>query len=140
QYHNISMSGGSQSTKLSMSLTNNTDEGLMIGSGYQRNALNFKLHQTISNRLTFEATTRITHTVVDGAGTSGSSQLTIKDAVQTRPVNGIADELEIDLNALDANDDYQSFLKSLVNPTELVKQDWRKRTTNDYIFNAALNW
>lgn len=140
QYHNVSMSGGTEMTKLSLSLTNNTDEGLMIGSGFQRNALNFKLNQTISNRLTFEASTRITHTVVDGAGTSGSAQINIKDAIQTRPVNGIADELEIDLNALDDNNDYQTFLKSLVNPTELVKQDWRKRTTNDYVFNASLNW
>lgn len=140
QYHNVSMSGGTEMTKLSLSLTNNTDEGLMIGSGFQRNALNFKLNQTISNRLTFEASTRITNTVVDGAGTSGSAQINIKDAVQTRPVNGIADELEIDLNALDDNNDYQTFLKSLVDPTELVKQDWRKRTTNDYVFNAALNW
>ncbi len=139
-YHNVSMSGGTQNTKLSLSLTNNTDEGIMIGSGFLRNAINFKLHQNISKRLTFEATTRITNTVVDGAGTSGSAQINIKDAVQTRPVNGIADELEIDLNAIDPNDDYQAFLKSLVDPTELVKQDWRKRTTNDYIFNAALNW
>ncbi len=140
QYHNVSLSGGTQTTKLSLSLTNNNDEGLMIGSGFQRNAINFKLDQVITPRLTFEASTRITNTVVDGAGTSGNAQINIKDAVQTRPVNGIADELEIDLNAIDPNDDYQAFLKSLVNPTDLVKQDWRKRTTNDYILNAALNW
>ena len=140
QYHNLSLSGGTANTKLSLSLTNNTDEGLLIGSGYQRNVINFKLNQNISKKLTFEASARITNTVIDGAGTSGSAQINIKDAVQTRPVNGIADELEIDLNAVDPNDDYQQFLKSLVNPTDLVKQDWRKRTTNDYVFNAALNW
>lgn len=140
QYHNISLSGGTQTTKLSLSLTNNTDEGLMIGSGYTRNVINFKLQQRISKKLTFDATTRITRTIVDGAGTSGNAQINIKDAVQTRPVNGIADELEIDLNAVNPNDDYQSFLKSLVSPTELVKQDWRKRTTNDYVLNAALKW
>lgn len=140
QYHNISMSGGSQMTKLSLSLTNNTDEGLLIGSGYTRNVINFKLNQQISRKLNFEAYARVTNTVIDGAGTSGNAQINIKDAVQTRPVNGIADELDIDLNAIDPNDDYQAFLRSLVSPTELVKQDWRKRTTNDYVFNAALNW
>ena len=140
QYHNVSLSGGTQTTKLSLSLTNNNDEGLMIGSGFTRNVINFKLNQTISKRLTFEANTRITNTVVDGAGTSGNAQINIKDAVQTRPVNGIADELVIDLNTIDPNDDFQSFLRGLVNPTELVKQDWRKRTTNDYVLNAALNW
>ena len=140
QYHNIGLSGGTDNTKVSLSLTNNTDEGLMIGSGYTRNVINFKLNQKISKQLTFDATTRITNTVVDGAGTSGSAQINIKDAVQTRPVNGIADELVIDPNVIDPNDDYQTFLRSLVNPTELVKQDWRKRTTNDYVLNAALKW
>lgn len=140
QYHNVGLSGGTTNTKINLSLTNNTDEGLLLGSGYTRNVLNFKLNQVISPRLTFDASTRITNTVVDGAGTSGNAQINIKDAVQTRPVNGIADELEIDLNALDQNDDYQSFLKSLVNPTDLVKQDWRKRTTNDFVLNAGLGW
>ncbi len=140
QYHNVSLSGGSKATRLSLSLTNNQDEGLLIGSGYQRNAINFKLQQDISPSLVFEASTRITNTVIDGAGTSGNSQISIKDAVQTRPVNGIADELDIDLNTLDESDDFQTFLRSLVDPTELVKQDWRKRTINDYIFNAALRW
>ncbi|MCB9283854.1 MAG: TonB-dependent receptor [Lewinellaceae bacterium] len=140
QYHNVSISGGSQSTKISLSLTNNTDEGLMIGSAYTRNALNFKIQQDISKRIQFEATTRITNTVVDGAGTSGNAQINIKDAVQTRPINGIADELEIDLNAVGQDNDYQQFLKTLVNPTDLVKQDWRKKTDNEYVLQGALNW
>ncbi|PPK88756.1 TonB-linked SusC/RagA family outer membrane protein [Neolewinella xylanilytica] len=140
QYHNLSMSGGTQTTKLSLSLTRNQDEGLMIGSGFTRNALNFKLEQDITPNLIFEAGARITNTVVDGAGTSGSAQVNIKDAVQTRPVNGVADELDIDLNEINESDDFQSFLRSLVNPTELVKQDWRERTTNDYVLNAALAW
>lgn len=140
QYHNVSVSGGTDKTKISLSLTNNNDEGLLLNSGFKRNAINFKLSQKLSNRLTFEASTRITNTVVDGAGTSGNAQINIKDAVQTRPVNGIADELDIDLNAVDPSDDFQSFIRSLVSPEELVKQDWRKRTTNDYVLNAALNW
>ncbi|MDP4819381.1 MAG: SusC/RagA family TonB-linked outer membrane protein [Saprospiraceae bacterium] len=140
QYHNVSISGGTETTKLSLSFTNNTDEGLLLGSGFTRNVINFKLNQKLSKKLTFEASARLNNTVVDGAGTSGNAQINIKDAVQTRPVNGIADELEIDLNSIDPNDDFQAFLRSLVNPTELVKQDWRKRTTNDYILNGALNW
>jgi TonB-linked SusC/RagA family outer membrane protein len=140
QYHNLSLSGGTEMTRLSLSLTTNIDEGLLLGSGYNRNVVNFKIDQKLSDRLTFEGFARITNTVVDGAGTSGGSQIRIQDAVQTRPVNGIADELVIDLNAVDPADDFQSFLLSLISPTELVKQDWRKRTTNDYVLNAALNW
>lgn len=140
QYHNLSMSGGNQNTRLSLSLTRNEDQGLLIGSGFERNVLNFKLDQKLADRLTFEGQARLARTIVDGAGTSGTAQINIKDAVQTRPVNGVADELEIDVNDIDPDDDFQSFLLSLVDPTELVKQDWRRRTTNDYILNAALNW
>ncbi|UZD24522.1 TonB-dependent receptor [Algoriphagus halophytocola] len=139
-YHNISLSGGTDKTKVMLSLTNNSDEGLMLNSGYNRNVINFKLNQELSKRLMFDAGARITRTVVDGAGTSGNAQINIKDAVQTRPVNGIADELDIDVTELNSEDDFQSFLLSLVSPVELAEQDWRKRTDNDYVFNAGLTW
>ena len=140
QYHNLSISGGTEKTKMGLSLTHNNDEGLMLNSGYKRNVINFKLEHEISKALTFEASARITSTVVDGAGTSGNAQINIKEAVQTRPVNGIADELDIDLDQLSTDDDFQSFLLSLVSPTELAKQDWRKRTTDAYVLNGAIRW
>jgi TonB-linked SusC/RagA family outer membrane protein len=139
QYHNLRIGGGTEQTKMNLSLSNNKDEGLLQGSGYERTAINFKLNQKISEKLTLDIATRITNTIKDGAGTS-SGQVKIQDAVQTRPVNGIADELDIDLNQISSDDDFQQFLLSLVNPKELVKQDWRKRTSNDYVLNAALGW
>ena len=109
-------------------MSHNEDEGLLNGSAYKRTAINFKLNQKLADKLQLDISTRITNSVTDGAGTSTNAQLKIKDAVQTRPVNGIADELDIDLNNQIHEDDFQQFLLSLVNPNELVKQDWRKRT------------
>ena len=140
QLHNVSISGGTEKTKLSLSLTSNNDQGILIGSGYKRNVINFKLNHEITTSLQFDASARITNTEVDGAGTSGSSQLRVKDAITSRPVNGIANELDIDLNSIDSNDDYQSFLLSFINPLELAEQDWRKRNTKNYVFNAGLTW
>lgn len=140
QSHNVSISGGTEMTTFSLSLTNNTDQGLLTGSGYTRNVINFKINQNISKKLKFDASARITNTVIDGAGTSGSAQLNIKDAVQTRPTNGIADALDIDLTTASSDDDFASFLLALVNPKKLVAQDWRKRTTQDYVLNAGLSW
>ncbi len=139
EYHNISLSGGTAMTKIMLSLTNNKDAGLLVNNGFGRNALNFKLEQKISDKLTFNASTRITKTVVDGAGTS-SAQLSIKDAIQTRPTNGMADEMELDLSIDDPNDDFARFIQSMVDPSELVKQDWRKRTTNDYLLSGSLDY
>jgi len=139
QQHNVSIGGGNENTMFNLSITNNTDQGLLTGSGYTRNVLNFKLNQKISKKLKFDASTRITSTVVDGAGTAGA-QLSIKDAVQTRPINGIADQLDIDLGGASTDDDFASFLTALVNPNKLVAQDWRKKNTNDYVLNAGLTW
>ncbi|MFA9389880.1 MAG: SusC/RagA family TonB-linked outer membrane protein [Prolixibacteraceae bacterium] len=140
QSHNISISGGTATTKLSLSVTNNTDDGIMIGNGYKRNVINFKINQKIGETLTFDASSRITDTKVDGAGTSGSSQLRIKNLITSRPVNGIADDLDIDLTSLDTNDDYESFLLNLIDPVELAKQDWRHKNTTNYVLQAGLTW
>ncbi len=141
QYHNLNIRGGTDKTKLMLSLTNNKDQGLLINSDYQRNVINFKVDHQIAKNLVFEASTRITNTVVNGAGTSGNAQVNIKDAVQSRPVNGIADEIDMDLSQTGGSeDDYQKFISSLVSPIELAKQDWRERTTNDYVINAGLTW
>lgn len=140
QLHNISISGGTDKTKISLSLTGNNDQGIMIGNDYKRNVINLKLNHEISKKLNFDASARITDTKVNGAGTSGSSQLRVKNVITARPVNGIADELDIDLTTVDASDDYQSFLLSLINPLELAKQDWRRRSTQNYVLQAGLTW
>lgn len=140
QSHNLSISGGNEMTKINLSLSNNNEEGLLTGSAYDRTAINFKLNQEIFKNLKADFTARITNTVIDGAGTSTSAQLSIKDAVQTRPTNGIADELEFDPTQVTNDDDFQQFIKALTPPSELVKQDWRKRTNNQYVFSAGLTW
>ncbi|MGM8360613.1 TonB-dependent receptor [Flavobacterium sp. ARAG 55.4] len=140
QSHNLSIGGGNEVTKANLSLTNNKDEGLLNGSGLERTAINFKLNQQVFKNLKADFTARITNTVIDGAGTSTNAQLKIKDAVQARPINGIADDLDIDLTQLNSDDDFQQFILSLVDPSELIKQDWRKRTTNEYVFSAGLTW
>ena len=116
------------------------DAELVVDPEVQVGVGNFKLNHELATNLQFDASARITNTIVNGAGTSGSSQIRIKDAIATRPVNGIADELDIDLNSIQNDDEYQSFLLNLIDPTELAEQDWRKRTTNNYVFNGALTW
>lgn len=140
QSHNLSVSGGTEKTRFRLSLSNNNDDGIMVGNGYVQNSLNLKIDHQIAKSLNFEGSFWITDTRVDGAGTSGSSQLRVKDAITARPVNGIADELDIDLTTIDASDDYQSFLLSLINPLELAEQDWRQRNELFYLLQGGLTW
>lgn len=139
-FNNISLTGGSETTKFSLSLSSNKDDGIIQGSGLDRNVINFKLNHDISKKLKFDIGARITNRTVRGGGTSGSSQLRIKNIVTARPTNGIADELDLDAVNNDGSDDYQEFLLSLVNPNDLAEQDWRKNKENSYVFNAGLGW
>ncbi len=138
QQHNISITGGTSKTKFSLSGTNNTDQGLMKGSGYMRNYLNFKLNHELAKTLKLDYSTRFVHTIIDGAGSSGSSSIRIGDAITTRPVNGLADFIQLDNTGTD--DDYEQFLKSLVSPTKLLEQDYRKRLAHTLNMNVAGTW
>src|SRR6187455_353032 len=134
QQHNLSITGGTDKTKMSFSISNNKDEGIMQGSGYQRTYLNFKLNQDLFKGLKLDLTSRFTNTNIDGAGTSGTSSVRIGDGITTRPVNGLADAIEFDpLSGGTTDDDYEQFIKSLVGPTTLAEQDYRKSLTK--VFN-----
>lgn len=140
QQHNVSLTGGNEKTRFSLSLTNNDDEGLMAGSGYNRTYLNFKLNHEIAKSLKFEMASRFVNTIVDGAGTSGGASIRIGDALTTRPVNGIADQIVIDPTSAGPDDEYEQFLRSMINPIELAAQDYRRRTDKALNLNAAISW
>ena len=138
QQHNLSISGGTEKTKLSFNTTYNKDEGILQGSGVERFYFNFKMNHEISKKLNLDLAARYSNGVVNGAGTSGGSSLRISDGITTRPVNGIADQILID--PLAGDDDYDQFLKSLISPTALLVQDYRKRVDKDLSLNGALSW
>ena len=141
QQHNFSLSGGTEKTKLSFNSTYNKDEGLMPGSGVERLYFNFKLDHDLSSKVKMNLAARYSNNIVDGAGTSGGSSVRISDGIQTRPVNGLADQIVIDPNDVSAgDDDYDEFLRNLINPLELTAQDYRKRINRDFSINGALNY
>jgi hypothetical protein len=137
QQHNISLTGGTDKTKFSFSITHNKDNGILVGSGYNRSYMNFKLNHEISKRFKFELASRFANTITDGAGTSGGSSLRISDAINTRPINGIADQIIVD--PLTPDDDYEQFLKNLINPIQLAAQDYRKKIDKTFTNNVALS-
>jgi len=51
QQHSLSITGGTDKTKMSLSVTNNKDKGLQPGAGYQRNYNNFKLNHEMFKEL-----------------------------------------------------------------------------------------
>ncbi len=140
QQHNLSITGGTDKTKLGFSISENKDQGLLAGSGYERQYLNFKLQHEISKAIRLDFNTRFSNTITDGAGTAGASSLRIGDAITTRPVNGLADHIDISEVNAGVGDDYDQFLKSLLNPVQLAAQDYRKRANRTLNMNTGASW
>ncbi len=140
QQHNLSVTGGTDKQKMGFSISENKEPGLLAGSGYERQYLNFKLQQEISRAFRLDLNARFSNTVTDGAGTAGSSSLRIGDAITTRPVNGLADHIDISDLTAGVGDDYDQFLKSLLNPVQLAAQDYRKRVNKTLNLSTGLSW
>lgn len=127
QTHNVSVGGGSQSTRFNLSLTSNTEEGVMLLSDFDRKLVNFKLDHTVSSRVKVGFTTRYNNTVINGAGTSSagsSSTNRLRHSVKYRPIlMGGQDLLDFDPDyALQTN----ANSLALVNPILINQAEYRK--------------
>lgn len=137
-YHNINISGGTNNMKYGLSYTRNSDEGIMIGSEYIRDNLNFKLNSEINKKLSIDFNTRLSNTKVDGAGTSTegtSSNSRLKHTIKYAPIEG--------MQAFSDDLDYASDIQSssqLYNPVEITNDDYKHKNRLNSNFNGALNF
>lgn len=138
QQHSVSVTGGNDKTKISLNFTRNKDAGLIPSNNYSRNYLSFKLNHEISRSIKLDVGARYTQPVTNGAGSAGSANFRIGDGITTRPVNGIADMIIIDPGS--NADDYEQFLRNLVNPLKLTQQDYRKRSSRVFNLNTGASW
>ncbi len=149
QTHNISLTGGTKETKYNLSLTSNTEEGVMQLSEFDRKLINFKIDQIVSNKLKVGFGVRYNYTDVYGAGTSneGSSGTNrLRHAVKYRPLLGGGQDL------LDYDPDYALQTNanglSLVNPILLNEAEYRRNLSQTlnlnvnfiYTFNKYLSF
>ncbi|MDN3587777.1 TonB-dependent receptor [Pedobacter aquatilis] len=141
QTHNVAVTGGDAKSTFNLSVTSNTEDGVMLASDFDRKLINFKFDHKFNNKLKVGFNVRYNNTVVNGAGTSseGSSSLNrLRQAVKYRPllVKGQ------DVYAYDP--DYASETNgnslSLVNPLLLNDAEYKKVLTNVTNFNGYFNY
>jgi TonB-dependent starch-binding outer membrane protein SusC len=134
QSHNASLSGGNQSTQYNLSLTYNKQEGVQLGSDFDRKLASFRFDHTFSKALKVGFNTRYNNTIVNGAGTSNpgsSSSNRLRHSLKYRPFLLPGQELD-DYDADYANETNANSL-ALVNPILLNRAEYRKNfatTTN----------
>lgn len=138
QQHSLSITGGTDKTKMAFTYTRNDDRGMIPSNSYIRDYVNFKLNHEVSKKIKFDLNARYTQATTNGTGTSGSSNVRTGDGITTKPVNGIADIIVMDQGVND--DDYEQFISSLVNPLKLSEQDYRKRVSRVVNLNLGASW
>lgn len=138
--HNLSLSGGSEKTKFSLSTTYNKDGGLMVNNDYTRFTTNFKLVHQISKSLSANFNLRIADTEVNGSGSSGDNyKIRTTQAISSQAVSGLDGQKIID-PALLTEEEYDEWLRANMSLTEQAQQYWKRRNQQTYNFNGSLDW
>ena len=139
QNFNLNISGGSKATKFSLGLNHIDENSIMIGSGFQKSNINFKLKTEINKHLSFDFNTRLNYQIVDGAGVSSGSGSTtrLRNSLKYAPVKGIS-SFGVDQEYDDDDDVTSSSL--LYNPVESTNDEYKKRKRFSNNYQAAVNW
>lgn len=141
QYYNLGVSGGTKSTTYNLSLTRSDEEAIMLTSAFERNNLNFKLKTDITDKVTMDFNTRMSYTIIDGAGTASDktgANSKLRNAVKYAPTTGLREFNQGDLNDDDLNSPEASSL--LFDPVESTLDEYKKQYRMNMNFNAAINW
>ncbi|GHN02321.1 SusC/RagA family TonB-linked outer membrane protein [Cytophagales bacterium WSM2-2] len=127
QTHNLSVAGGTGSTQYNVSLTSNAEQGVQLGSDFDRQLINARVDQKITSIVKAGLAFRYNHTVVNGAGTSAagsSSTNRLRQSVKYKPMlfPGQSDYTYDSDYAQETN----ANSLSLVNPVLLAKAEYQK--------------
>lgn len=131
QTHNVSLNGGKDGTRYNLSITSNTEAGIMRNSDFDRKLVTFKFDHAFSKKLNVGFSTRYNNTVVNGAGTSNTGSAStnrLRQSVRYRPLLVEGQDL------LDYDPDYAANTNAnsmaLVNPILLNDAEYRRNTSN----------
>lgn len=140
QSHNLSITGGNDKTRFSLSGTYTKDGSLMPSNNFERYNLNFKLNHQLAKNLTFDFNSRLSDTETNGAGTAGSTyKLRSYEAIVKAPVNGMWDNTVVDTSNM-TDDEYNTYINDMMTLSEKSAQYWRRRNDRRFSLTGGLNW
>lgn len=154
QTHNVSVNGGNKGVTFSLSLTSNKEDGIQLGTGYNRKLVNFRFDDKATDKFRFGLNMRFNDQENLGAGTGAStgtsttgSTVPTGSTVTSRLRNTVLYQPFNDLNgtgALDPNAFDEDFFNnsSLINPILTINNEYRsdKRRTINIGANVGYNF
>lgn len=125
QNHNVSVSGGNQTTTFNLSLTANKEQGVQLESAFDRYLATFKIDHKVSDKLRIGFNTRFLDQTINGAGTTGSGTRTtnrLRHSIQYRPF-----EIAVAPPSTDFDEEYYILSSGISNPVILTQQEYRRQ-------------
>ncbi len=131
--NNLTLSGGNKANQYNISLNRRDEKEIMIGSAYTRMNFNLNTSHQVKDWLKLDLNVRLSDYYLKGAGTSSNTRLS--HAVQFRPVNGVVNYIDTDLD----DNDYEVISSNILDPVKQILDDYRRRKDLKFNFNGAAN-
>ncbi|HEY4150051.1 MAG TPA: TonB-dependent receptor [Chitinophagaceae bacterium] len=141
--HALTISGGTDKTKILFSATYSDDEGMKIQSYQRRATAAFKLSQKVLDNVTFDINIRYANTpILDDEGTTSGSGSILSSAYRFRPI--ATNHILGDLNALKASNNISQYGKNALwdtySPAARAADYDPLSTSQNFVGIASLNW
>lgn len=136
---NLALNGGSENTQFNLSLTRNSEDGILLESGFDRKLVNFKFDHKASDKLKIGFIARYLDQTIRGAGTTNSGTRAtnrLRHTINYRPF-----ELPTPVGGIDDFDEAYFLASSgAINPVLLTKAEYRRQFTKATYLTAFLNY
>ena len=140
QSHNVSVNGGTEKTKFSLSGTYDFNAGLMPNNDFSRYAFLFKLNHDINSKLKFSLTARVNDQTANGQGTQGGTyKVRTEQALYGVATKGLSGMISPDFSTM-SDDEIVEWQRANMSLAEQSEQYWRRRNNRGFVFNASLDW
>ena len=134
---NVTVGGGSETTRFNLSLTQSEDVGIILGSGVRRTNINFKLNTKITKNLEFTYNPKLSYRRDQGAGGANVGSGGLVDRVlRYQPTAGLRSWGSYGI--METAADAERF--NLTNPVSDINTNTQKRHAYTMSQQFALQW
>ena len=136
QTHDISIRGGTSSSKYTASYSHFDENGIFVNSGYVKDAARVKFNNTLSKWLTMDVNVSYTRQRKYGLGTSG---YVLRNIIGYRPTGGLKTPDDVLLDSAYDPDDENSY-NDHFNPVAAAYTTDSERMTRTWMANGSLDF
>ena len=143
QTHTVALTGGGKATTFNVSYTNNSQQGIMLNSKFNRQLFNLKLDHRASDKLRAGFGARYNNQKIQGSGVSTSEATAtyslLRHTIKYKPLNttGMSDDV--------LDEDYFNETNTgnglgVLNPIQLSDAQYRNRPSDNLNINGYINY